>query len=251
MSPIRILAALVVALAGAVAPAGAATKQPEKPSGATVFAAASLGDVFKALAPKNTFNFAGSDQLSFQISQGAPADVFASANTKYTSDLYNKGIVFRPHVFATNTLVVIVPKSNPARIRSVYDIVNPGIKLVIGDQSVPIGSYTRSVFTRLGIAADALKNVVSNEADVKAVAGKVALGEADAGVVYITDVRSIKRFVTAIPIPDSAQPTVRYEVAVVKSAKHRKEAQAFVRWLLTKPGRRYLEAFGFGLPARL
>lgn len=245
------MSVLAVVLTIAVAPAGAGTKQPQKPSGATVFAAASLSEVFKALAPKNTFNFAGSDQLSFQISQGAPADVFASANSKYTSDLYTKGLVFRPHVFAKNTLVVIVPTRNPARIRTVYDLVNPGIKLVIGDSGVPIGSYTRAVFTRLGISAAALKNVVSNESDAKAVAGKVALGEADAGVVYLTDVRNIKRFVAAIPIPDSAQPSVQYEVAIVKSAKRRREAQAFVRWILTKPGRRYLEAFGFGLPARL
>lgn len=252
MTAVRGFAAVVAALALALGASPAmARKTPPKPSGATVFAAASLTDVLRAMAPRNRFNVAGSDQLAFQISQGAPADVFASASAKYPEDLYDRGIVFRPHVFATNTLVVIVPKANPAGIGSVYDLARPGVKLVIGDAAVPVGSYTRTVFTRLGIAAAALRNVVSNEADVRAVAGKVALGEADAGVVYTTDVRSIRRFVTVVPIPDSAQPTVRYEVAIVRSAPHRAQARALVRWLLTRPGRHYLEAFGFGLPARL
>lgn len=247
-------AAAVVALLSAVlvAPGLGATrapKAPPAPSGATVFGAASLTEVFKAMAPRNTYNFAGSDQLSFQIEQGAPADVFAAASPKYPDALYDKKIVFKPHVFATNRVVVIVPKANPAKIHSIYDLDNSGVKLVIGDANVPIGAYTRQAFKTLGLNG-ALANVVSNEQDVKAVVAKVALGEADAGLAYITDVRPVRKKITPIAIPAAGQPLVEYEIAVVRNAKHRAAASAFVRYLLTKPGRAALDRFGFGLPGR-
>jgi molybdate transport system substrate-binding protein len=226
-----------------------APKPPPAPTGATVFGAASLTEVFRAMAPKNTYNLAGSDQLAFQIEQGAPADVFAAASPKYPDDLYAKKVVFHPHVFATNRVVVIVPASNPARIRSIYDLKNPGVKLVIGDPNVPIGAYTRTAFKALGLNA-ALANVVSNEQDVKAVVAKVALGEADAGLAYITDVRPVRTKVKAIAIPAAGQPLVEYEVAVVRNARHRAAASAFVRYLLTAPGRAALDRAGFGLPGR-
>ena len=247
---VAVSAALALSVAAALGlGAGRAPAPPPAPTGATVFGAASLTEVFRAMAPKNTYNFAGSDQLSFQIEQGAPADVFAAASPKYPEALYDKKIVFKPHVFATNRVVVIVPKSNPAKIRSIYDLANSGVKLVIGDANVPIGAYTRAAFKALGLNA-ALANVVSNEQDVKAVVAKVALGEADAGLAYITDVRPVKEKVTAIAIPAAGQPLVEYEIAVVRSAKHRAAASAFVRYLLTKPGRAALDGFGFGLPGR-
>ncbi len=245
-----VAAALAAALAALpLAGAARAPKPPPPPSGATVFGAASLTEVFTAMAPRNTYNFAGSDQLAFQIQQGAPADVFAAASPKYPDDLYAKKLVYAPHVFATNKVVVIVPTSNPARIHSIYDLKNSGVKLVIGDANVPIGAYTRQVFKALGLNA-ALANVVSNEQDVKAVVAKVALGEADAGLAYVTDVRPVKKKVTAIQIPAAGQPLVEYEIAVVRNAKHRAAASAFVRYLLTKPGRDALDRFGFGLPPR-
>ena len=138
--------------------------------------------------PAPRYGFAGSDQLAFQIQQGAPADVFAAASPKYPEALYRQGLVEKPIPFATNTLVLIVPKANPAGIHSVNDLTKPGVKIVIGDPSVPVGSYTRTVLNNLGISAAVLKNVVSQETDVKGVVTKVALGEADAGFVYVTDV---------------------------------------------------------------
>ena len=184
-------AAIVGAIAAtivAVLP-GATSARPEASGRLTVFAAASLTEVFPAIDPRPRFGFAGSDQLAFQIQQGAPADVFAAASPKYPEALYKQGLVEKPIPFATNTLVLIVPKSNPAGIHSVTDLTKPGVKIVIGDPSVPVGSYTRTVLSNLGISAAVLKNVVSQETDVKGVVAKVALGEADAGFVYVTDVR--------------------------------------------------------------
>jgi molybdate transport system substrate-binding protein len=213
-----------------------------------VFAAASLDEALRQIAPEARFSFAGSDQLAFQIEQGAPADVFASASPKYADGLRAKGLVRAPRVFATNRVVVIVPRANPAGIRSIGDLARPGVKLVIGDQQVPIGAYSRTVLSRLGLNG-ALANVVSNEQDVKAVVAKVALGEADAGLAYLTDVAAAAGEVTAIEVSDAAQPVVEYVVAVVRDAPHRAAAEAFVRRLLAAPGRTALTRAGFGLPA--
>jgi molybdate transport system substrate-binding protein len=253
---------LVAALAiGLVAAPGMAAKKPAKPKkpattlvpnkklfGATVLAAASLTEVFQAMAPKESYSFAGSDQLAFQIQQGIGADVFASANVRYPDQLYARGLVQKPILFTYNNLVVIVPKKNPAHITSIQDLARPGIKLVIGDPSVPVGSYTRTVFKNLNLNA-ALSNVVSNENDVKAVAGKVALGEADAGIVYQTDINPVKKLVTAIQIPASAQPVAAYEIAVVSNAPHPAQAQAFVNFVTSKAGQAWLKKFGFILPS--
>lgn len=212
----------------------------------TVFAAASLTEVFKAMAPNLTYNFAGSDQLAFQIQQGAPADVFASANLKYPADLAKAGLVQNPEWFAYNTLVVIVPKKNPANITSVFDLAKPGVKLVIGDATVPVGSYTRTVFKRLKLEA-ALGNVVSNEPDVKGVVQKVALGEADVGVAYFTDFRSDQKRLSYIAIPADALPTVAYSIAITSNAKNPTVARKFINYLHSTMGRRWLKHFGFQL----
>lgn len=250
-TPILVTAAV---LAASLTTTATAAKKPPRPlkansslTGITVFAAASLAQAFPAAAPKARYSFAGSDQLAFQIEQGAPADVFASANVKYPDALYRKGLVEKPRVFAYNVLVVIVPKANPARIRTVGDLARPGVKLVIGDETVPVGSYTRSVFTRLRLDA-ALGNVVSNEPDVRGVVTKVALGEADAGVAYWTDFVNQRRRVAYIPIPASAQPTVAYSIAVSKGARNPARARAFVRYLGTPMGKRWLVRFGFRVP---
>ena len=241
-------AALIGAIAAAVTAVlpGATSAHPESSGRLTVFAAASLTEVFPAIDPRPRYGFAGSDQLAFQIQQGAPADVFAAASPKYPEVLYKQGLVEKPIAFATNTLVLIVPKSNPAGIHSVDDLMKPGVKIVIGDPSVPVGSYTRTVLNNLGISAAVMKNVVSQETDVKGVVTKVALGEADAGFVYVTDVKPVRGKVAAIAIRASAQPKVVYEVAVVKSSKSLKAAYAYVTRLIRPPAQKILVQYGFG-----
>jgi molybdate transport system substrate-binding protein len=216
----------------------------------TVYAAASLTDVFPKIAKTPRYSFAGSDQLALQIRQGAPVDVFASASPKYTQLLYHDGLVRRPVTFATNKLVVIVPKSNPARIHSVYDLRRGGVQIVIGDTTVPIGTYTRQLLDALGIKDAVLHNVVSQATDVKAIVAQVALGQADAGFVYVTDARPVASKVRKVFLPAWAQPPIRYQVAMVDSSPRRVEARSFVKKLLSKRGRLLLKRSGFGLPKK-
>jgi len=217
-----------------------------QPSQLRVFAAASLNEVFPRIDKRPQYQFAGSDQLAFQIRQGARIDVFAAASPKYPEQLYEQGLVEKPIPFATNTLVLIVPLTNPGRIHSVLDLAKPGVKVVIGDAGVPVGAYTRTVLSNLGISAPVMKNVVSQETDVKGVLGKVLLGEADAGFVYVTDVTPVLRRVGVIRIREAAQPHVVYEVAVVKNAPHRQAAYAFVTRLIRPAAQRELVRSGFG-----
>jgi len=216
----------------------------------TVFGAASLTNVFLRIDGGERYSFAGSDQLALQIREGAPADVYAAASPKYTQQLYRDGLVRKPVVFATNKLIILVPRSNPAKIRSVYDLRRRGVKIVIGDSAVPIGAYTRQILNKLGITADVAKNVVSEETDVKGVVAKVALGEADAGFVYRTDAKPVASATRSVALPAWAQPPIRYELAVVKASKHRAAAAVFVRKVLAKRGRMLLAKAGFGLPKR-
>jgi molybdate transport system substrate-binding protein len=210
----------------------------------TVLAAASLTNVFPHIAPMNHYSFGGSNMLAAQIEQGAPVDVFASANTKLPQQLYEDGLVEKPVVFTRNELILIVPKSNPAGIHGVYDLRKPGVKLVVGATGVPVGDYTRVVLHNLGLD-DVLSNVVSQETDVREVLAKVALGEADAGFVYTTDARTVRGKVATIGIRWSAQPIVKYSAAVVKSSHHLAAARAFVKSLLAKPAQAKLRAAGF------
>jgi molybdate transport system substrate-binding protein len=214
----------------------------------TVFAAASLTDVFSRIDKAPRYSFAGSDQLALQIQQGAPADVFAAASPKYPELLYHNGLVAKPVVFATNKLLVIVPRSNPGHVSSVYDLGRTGLKVVIGDKSVPIGSYTRQILDALGITADVMKNVVSQETDVKGIIAKVALGEADAGFVYVTDAKAAGSKLRVVPLPGWAQPPIRYEIAIVKASGNQKAGRAFVKRVLSARGRLLLKRAGFGLP---
>jgi molybdate transport system substrate-binding protein len=237
---------LVLALAAAAALATPTATSAG--SGITVFAAASLTNVFPRIDRAPRYSFAGSDQLAFQLRQDAPADVYAAASPKYPQLLYRQGLLRKPQVFATNRLVVLVPRANPARIRSVYDLRRGGVKVVIGDGSVPIGSYTRQILDRLGITNGVLANVVSRETDVKGIVTKVALGEADAGFVYVTDARAVAKRVKTIGLPRWAQPPIRYEIAVVRSSKRAAAARAFVARVLSKEGRLALRRAGFGLP---
>jgi molybdate transport system substrate-binding protein len=236
------LALAVVALALPLAGASATR--------VTVYAAASLTQVFPRIDGAARYSFAGSDQLATQIENGAPADVFASASPKQAELLHHDRLLRRPVVFATNRLIVIVPRSNPAHIRSVYDLRRGGVKVIVGTPSVPVGSYTRQVLDSLGITSAVTKNVVDEEPDVKGIVAKVALGEGDAGFVYRTDARPAGSKVSSIAIPGWAQPPIRYEIGIVRATRHLAAARTFIRRVTSLRGRRLLVRAGFGLPKR-
>jgi molybdate transport system substrate-binding protein len=217
-------------------------------SPATVYAAASLTNVFPRIDAGARYTFGGSGALEIQIQQGAPADVFAAASPKQPAALYAKGLVDKPVQFATNTLVLIVPRSNPAHITSVADITKPGVKLVICNATVPCGDYARTAFMNLGITRAAMRNVVSQATDVTQTVAQVALGQADAGFVYITDADAVKGKVVVIRLPAKAKPQAEDFIAVVKGGKRQAAARAFVRSVLSPQGQATLRAAGFGRP---
>lgn len=231
------------ALVAAAVLAGAAQAAPQ--AQITVYAAASLTDVFPKIDPGEKYSFGGSNALAAQIQQGAPADVFASANMTIPQQLHAKGLCSAPVVFTRNTLVIVVPRSNPAHIHSIYDLTKPGIKLVVAGKGVPVGSYTIQILQNMNLDAAVLKNVVSQETDVREVLAKVALGEADAGFVYSTDAKTVPGKVTVIKVPAWAQPKVQYGACVVTASGNKAAAQAFVANLLKKPAQAKLLAYGF------
>ena len=211
----------------------------------TVYAAASLTDAFPKIAPAQRYQFGGSNTLAAQITQGAPADVFASANMTLPNQLYASGLCSKPVVFTRNTLVVVVPKVNPAHIRSIYDLAKPGVKLVVAGPGVPVGSYTLQILKNMNLSGPVLKNVVSRETDVREVLAKVALGEADAGFVYSTDAKTVSGKVKVIKVPAWAQPKVQYGICVVSKSSNKTAARAFVKKVLSKAGQTRLRAYGF------
>jgi molybdate transport system substrate-binding protein len=211
----------------------------------TIFAASSLTNVFPQIDSHQKYQYGGSNTLAAQIQQGAPADVFASANMTLPTQLYQKGLCTKPVVFTRNTLVLVVPKSNPANIHSVYDLTKPGVKVDVAAPGVPVGSYTIQILKNMNLNAAVHKNVVSQETDVREVLAKVALGEADAGFVYSTDARTIPGQVIVLKLPAWAQPKVQYGVCVVTASPNRAAAQAWVNSLLGKAAQRKLLAAGF------
>ncbi len=174
--------------------------------------------------------------------------MFAAASPKQPAQLFAKGLVERPVEFATNTLVLIVPKDNPAHIRSVGDITKPGVKLVICNATVPCGDYARTAFENLGITSAAMKNVVSQTIDVTQTVADVALGQADAGFVYITDAKAAAGKVAVIQLPAKAKPGAKDFIAIVKASKNQPAAKAFVAMVLSPTGQAKLRADGFGPP---
>jgi molybdate transport system substrate-binding protein len=236
----RIRATLVLALAlGLAAPAAA--------SALNVFAASSLRDVFTQIDAKQTYNFAASNTLQLQIERGADADVFAAASTQEPQALFKKGKCDRPVTFATNKLVLLVPKGNPGKIKNVFSLRAGGRKLAIGNKGVPIGDYTRMLLRRLGLSKVLTSNTVSNESSVANVVSKVALGSADAGFAYVTDGKIASDKVQSIRLPRYAQPPVRYQMCRVKPTA---AATAFVNAVRSSRGRSLLKAAGFGLPPK-
>jgi molybdate transport system substrate-binding protein len=236
----RLRAALAILLAlGLAAPAAA--------SALNVFAASSLRDVFTQIDGSPTYNFAASNTLQLQIERGANADVFAAASTQEPQALFRKGTCTRPVTFATNKLVLLVPKGNPGNIRSVFSLRAGGRKLAVGSKGVPIGDYTRALLRRLGLSRVLTNNTVSQESSVANVVSKVALGSADAGFAYATDARIASDKVRSIRLPRYAQPPVRYQMCSVRPSA---AATAFIKAVRSSRGRGRLKAAGFGLPPK-
>ena len=219
----------------------------------TVFAAASMKNAIddinaaftKATGVKTVASLAASSALAKQIEQGAPADVFASANMTLPNQLHAKGLCSKPVVLTRNTLVIVVPKANPRGVKSVYDLAKPGIKLDVAGPGVPVGSYTLQILKNMNLSASVTKNVVSQETDVREVLAKVALGEADAGFVYSTDARTVPGKVTVLKVPAWAQPKVQYGICVVSKSGNKTDAQAFINKVLSRAGQKQLLAYGF------
>jgi molybdate transport system substrate-binding protein len=193
-------------------------------------------------------SFAGSDELAAQIRQGLKPDVYAAANTRLPDDLNREGLLSKPVEFASNELVIAVPRDSD--VRETADLRREGMKLVIGSESVPIGAYTREVLDRLphGEGRLILDNVRSNEPDVKGIIGKLTQGAADAGFVYVTDVMAASDKLRAVKLPADLEPDVTYAAGVVKGAKHPDEARAFVAGLTGGACADALEKAGFGAP---
>jgi len=230
----------------------------------TVFAAASLTEAFtivgKILEQRHqslrvTQSFAGSQQLATQIEQGARADVFASADQRWMAYIHARGLVAGAmSEFARNRLVVIVPRGNPARIGRLQDLANPGVKVILAANAVPVGRYSRDALEKLtrapgfpqNYAARVLRNVVSHEENVRGVVAKVQLGEADAGVVYRSDVTPTSSpFVLLLEIPERFNVVASYPIAVLKAAANPDAAAAFVSLVLSPLGQRALRDHNF------
>ncbi|KQR73897.1 molybdate-binding protein [Arthrobacter sp. Leaf337] len=237
-------------------PAGAGSSAAAgQPSGTvTVFAAASLKATFSKLASdfeaknpgsKVTLSFAGSSDLATQISQGAPADVFASADTRNMAKLADAGLLEGAETnFATNVLQIAVPPSNPASIAAFADLARPGVKVVVCASQVPCGAASDTVEKAAGVTL----SPVSEESSVTDVLGKVASGEADAGLVYVTDVKGAGDKVKGIPFPEAGKAVNTYPIATVGSSRNKELAAAFIALVTGAEGRKTLAGAGFGAP---
>lgn len=220
----------------------------------TVFAAASLtktftelGKEFEAAHPgtKVTFSFAGSSDLVSQLTAGAPADVFASADEANMAKAVDAKVIDGDPVdFATNVLAIAVPPGNPAHVRSFADLASPGVKTVVCAPQVPCGAATAKVEKSAGVTL----TPVSQESSVTDVLGKVSSGEADAGIVYRTDVKGAGSAVESVPFPEAAKTVNVYPVATVANAPNAAGAAAFVAFVTGPDGRKALTAAGFGAP---
>ena len=235
-----------------VTPAGGSTAAVS--GSVTVFAAASLtgafteiGTAFMAANPaaKVTFSFAGSSDLVAQIREGAPADMFASADTSNMNKLTEAGNnASPPEVFATNSAAIIVEQGNPKQITGVADLAKPGLIVVQCAPEVPCGKYAAKIFENAGVTV----TPKSLEENVKAVVTKVSLGEADAGIVYATDITAAGDAAEGVAIPADINVQAQYPIAVTKEAKNAAGAQAFIDFVTGPEGQKILAAYGFGGP---
>lgn len=257
------LCTLLAACGGSTTTSGSGSTPTPAPINLNVFAAASLTESFTEMA--NTYhqqhpnviiklNFNGSQILEQQIANGAPADIFASADLTNMKKASNAGLVNASQIFVKNRLVVIIPASNPGNINSLKDLARKGVKIDIEAKTVPAGNYTRQVLANMSKSADygsgfgnaVLANVVSEETNVKAVVQKVQLGEADAGFVYRSDVTAaVANKLKFITIPAAYNVTAQYPIAVVKSSTHTSDAQAFIDFVLSTAGQDILQKYHF------
>lgn len=241
---------------GASAPAGssAAPAQPARTTTLTVLAAASLTEsfnqlktTFEAAHPNVTvkFNFAGSATLAQQVINGVPADVFASADQKNMDKVVSPHLVDAPpQIFTANELEIAVAPGNPKHIAAFTDLAKPGVTLVACAPAVPCGSAAQQIEQATGIQL----KPVSEETDVKAVLNKVGAGEADAGLVYVTDVNSAKGKVLGVPFPETAKAINTYPIAVLKDAPQKELARQFVDLVRSPAGQAALSKAGFRTP---
>lgn len=266
--PIRVMAAVVVPSLLLLL-LGACSDSTDRPTTLTVFAAASLTEAFTELAEAFErqhpevdvqLNFAGSQQLAQQLVQDAPADVFASANQRQIAVAVAAGRVEpgAPQPFAGNHMVIVAPANNPAMVGGLADLARPGVKLVLAAATVPAGQYARQILTTAATAADpvspagssfleaVLANVVSYEQNVRAVLTKVALGEADAGIVYASDVHGSD--ITVIEIDEAVNVRAAYRLAPTADSAHPGLARAFARFVLSTEGQQILAAHGLQPP---
>jgi molybdate transport system substrate-binding protein len=252
---LRCVASLAALTLGIVACSSSKSPAPASSLSGTlhVSAAASLTEAFtkaKAVltvahpALNLTYNFGGSNTLVTQIQQGAPADVFASADQKNMDKLVTAGLVDTPVVFARNKLEIAVAAGNPKHITSLADLARPGVTVVLEAVGVPAGDYTRQVEAKLGVSI----TPKSLEPDVKTAITQVTSGEADATVVYVTDVHAAGSKVTGVAIPDQDQPTIVYPIAVLKASANHAAAAAFVQSALSGDVQKAVEAQGFLSP---
>ena len=242
------------ATASAAASAASTTAASRAPETLTVFAAASLKKTFTELATEFeaanpgvtvALNFAGSSDLVTQITEGAPADVFASADTKNMAKLTAAGLVTgTPTVFATNTLEIAVPPGNPAGVKTFADLADPATKVVVCAAQVPCGAATATIEKATGVNL----TPVSEENAVTDVLGKVSSGEADAGLVYVTDVAAAGASVLGIPFAESGAVVNSYPIGVVAASTHAELAGLFAAFVTGPTGHRVLAAAGFGTP---
>lgn len=266
----RILFVFLLAMLGGCGRA-ATPAQPASPAGATtltVFAAASLSDAFKQIGSnferanpdvRITFNFAGSQQLAAQLGQGAPADVFASANDAQMNTVITAQRVDRTaaRVFAQNRLVVVSSPSSRVAITRLQDLATPGVKIVLAAKAVPVGQYALDFLEKAihdpaygsDYKANVLNNVVSYEENVRSVLNKVALGEADAGIVYTSDVvANSNAVVQRLDIPTELNVLASYPIAPISDSPRAAVAQAFIDYLFANDSQLILTRYGFRVP---
>ncbi len=241
-----------------------------EPKEITVFTAASLTGAFGEIGGiyenetgiHATFNFDGSQALRTQIENGAPADVFASANKKQMNALKSKGMMNNSSIaiFAKNKISLIVPKDNPARISNLSDLAKPGIKIVMGTKDVPVGDYALQIIDKLGNDSSygkdykekVLSNVISQETTVNYVVTKVALGEADVGFAYVSDVtEDLASKVDKIDIPDEYNIIAEYPMGILQQSKYPTESLDFMKLVMSEEGSAILEKYGFSPAASI
>ena len=226
------------------APAASARSHAAKRAQITVYAAASLTNVFAAIDKNEKYSFGGSNALAAQIEQGAPADVFASAAPANMQQVVSAGDASSPKDFAKNTSEVAVPPDNPGKVKSVSDLAKKSVKVALCQPQVPCGVVAAEVFKNVGITV----KPVTLQPDVKSTLTQVELGNVDAGMVYVTDVKAAGTKVKGVAIPAGDNASTLYPIATINSSKHKSIAQSFVTYVLSPTGQQVLTAAGFQTP---